>query len=110
VADQLEASRHVIQHFGDVFTKLGHALAAIATAAGPVVGRLMHDLLTRQMLRQRLALGLVGLADRRQRFGGLGVSFVFDGIFGFGCLFGRAGFQFLEPQLELLDLAADPLR
>jgi hypothetical protein len=30
--------------------------------------------------------------------------------FGAGGVFGRAGFQFLEPEFEPLDLLADPLR
>jgi hypothetical protein len=53
----------------------------------------MHDLLTRQVVRQWLALWPVPLPDRqRPVFGG-----------GLGDLLGLAGFQFLEPQFELLD-------
>ncbi|MEA2767301.1 MAG: hypothetical protein QOD93_263 [Acetobacteraceae bacterium] len=93
---------HVIQHLGHVLAELGHALAAVGTMAGAIIGRLMHDLLARQMIGQRLALRLGALADRTDRFGGLS--------FGFRNGLGLAGFQFLEPQFELLDLPRDPLR
>ena len=64
----------------------------------------MHDLLARQMIGQRLALRLGALADRSHGFGGIGLSFGFRGGFGL------AGFQFLKPQFELLDLAGDAFR
>jgi hypothetical protein len=64
----------------------------------------MHDLVARQMIGQRLASRLRALADRSQRFGGIGLSFGFRGGFGL------AGFEFLKAQLELLDLAADAFR
>ena len=53
------------------------------------------------MIRQRLALRLVPLAGGWDNLGpgrGLGV------------VSGAAAFQFLEPQLKLFDLAAEPLR
>ena len=80
---------HVIQHLGDVLAQLGHPLAAVGAFAGTVIGRLMHDLLARQMIRQRLALRFAALADRRHGFGGIG--------FGFRVGFGLAGLQFLKP-------------
>jgi hypothetical protein len=60
----------------------------------------MHDLLAWQMTGQRLALRLGPLPDGDHRIGRLGFR---DGL-------GLAGFQLLKPQLELLDLAGDPLR
>src|SRR5208337_1915232 len=92
------------QNLGHVLAELGHPLAAVGAFAGAVIGGLMHDLLARQMVRQRLALRLAALADRSHRFGGIGLSFGFRGGFGL------AGFQFLKPQFELLDLAGDALR
>ena len=52
------------------------------------------------MIGQRLALGPGAFADRCSPILG----------FSAGNVFGPAGLQFLEPQFELLDLAADPLR
>jgi hypothetical protein len=103
VPDHLEVAGHVIQHLGDVLAQLGHPLAAVGTGAGAILGRLMHDLLPRQMIGQRLALRLAALADRRHRFGGIGLSV------GFCRGFGLTGLQFLKPQFELLDLPRDPL-
>ena len=61
----------------------------------------MHNILARQMIRQRLALRLVGVwGRRRRRFR----------RFGTGDIFRRTGLQFLELELELGDLARDPLR
>ena len=101
VTNDLEVPRHVIQHLGDVLAQLGHAATAVGAGAGAIVGRLMHDLLARQMIGQRLALRLVGAcAGRCRRIR----------RFGAGGIFGRTGLQFLELELELLDLAADPLR
>jgi hypothetical protein len=100
VADDLEVPGHVVEHLSDVFTQSGHAPAACGTGAGAVVGRLMHHLLARQMIRQRLARRLVARADGGRRIGGLGL----------GGGFGGFGFQRLEPQFELGDLVVDPLR
>ncbi len=94
---------HVIQNLGHVLAKLGHPLAAVGAFTVAVIGRLMHDLLPRQMIGQRLALRFAALADRRHRFGSIGLGL----CFGFRRGFGLAGFEFLKPQLELLDLAAD---
>ena len=58
----------------------------------------MHNLLARQMIGQRLSLRLGPFTDGDHRIGRLGFR---DGL-------GLAGFQFLKPQLELLDLARDP--
>jgi len=60
----------------------------------------MHDLLPRQMLRQWLALWLVLFRRRRDRAFG----------FNLGGNLGRTGFQFLEPQFELFDLAIKSFR
>jgi hypothetical protein len=65
---------------------------------------LVHDLLARQMIGQWLALGLRPFTDGRCGFGGIG--FCFGNRRGFGL----AGFQFLKPQFELLDLSRDPFR
>jgi hypothetical protein len=51
-------SRHVIQNLGHVFAEFVHALAAVGAVTGTVIGRLMHDLLARQMIGQRQALWL----------------------------------------------------
>jgi hypothetical protein len=101
VADDLEVPRHVIQHLGDVLAEFGHRAAASGTGAGTVVGRFVHNILAWQMLRQLLALRLGALALWRRRW---------LAGFGTGGVFGRAGFQFLEPEFEPLDLLADPLR
>src|SRR5215813_2156143 len=61
----------------------------------------MHDLLAGQMIGQRLALRLVGARGSRSRR---------VRCFGAGGIFGRTGFQFLELQLQLGDLAGDSLR
>jgi site-specific DNA recombinase len=102
VPDHLEVAGHVVQNFGDVFTQFGHALAAVRTAASAILGRLMHHLLARQMLRQRLALWLGPLADGGYGICNFSLSFRND--------LGLARLQFLKPQFKLLDLAADPLR
>jgi hypothetical protein len=104
VTNYLEVAGHVIQNLGDVFAELGHPLAAVGAFTGAVVSRLMHDILARQMIRQRLALWLAALADRSLGFGGVDLSF------GFRASFGLAGFEFLKPQFELLDLTADAFR
>jgi hypothetical protein len=100
VTDDLEVPRHVIQHLGHVLAEPGHPFAAVGAGAGTVIARLMHDVLARQMIRQRTALGFGTFTGRGRTIRG----------FGAGIVFSRAGFQFLEPELELLDLAADPLR
>ncbi len=99
-----QVAGHVIQNLGDVLAKLAHPLAAVGALTGAVIGRLMHDLLARQMIGQRLALWFGTFANRSHRFGGIGLSFGFRGGFGL------AGFQFLKTQFELLDLPGDPLR
>ena len=63
VTDDLEVPGHVVQHLGDVFAELGHPSTAIGTGARTVIGRLMHNLLPRQMIGQRLTLWLAALAD-----------------------------------------------
>ena len=105
VPDHLEVARHVIQNLGHVLAELGHPFAAVGALAGTIIARLMHDLLARQMIGQRLALWFGALTGRRRRFGGIGPGV---GI-GFRLGFGRAGFQFLKPQFELFDLPGDPL-
>jgi hypothetical protein len=98
VPNDLEAAWHVVQHFRHILTELRHAGAAVRADACTVGVRLMHDLLARQMIRQRLALRL--RADW------------FWTIIRHGCgdCFSLAGLQFFELQFELLDLAADPFR
>jgi hypothetical protein len=61
----------------------------VTAFAGAIIGRQMHDLLTRQMIGQRLAPRFGALADRTQRFSGIGLSFGFrDGLL--------TGFEFLK--------------
>jgi hypothetical protein len=75
------------------------APAQAGQSAGPVLRRLVHDLLPGQMVRQWLALGLAPFANRqRPIFGGRLTD-----------LLGRAGFELLEPQLELFDLPRQAL-
>ena len=100
VADDLEVSRHVVEHFGHVLAELAHAAAACGTGAGVIIGGLMHHLLARQMIRQRLARWLVTNSGRCRGLGG----------FTLGGIFGGLGFQRLEPQFELGDLVVDPFR
>jgi hypothetical protein len=92
-------SGHVVQHLGHILTEPGHPATTVGAGAGAVVGRLMHDFLAWEMLGKRIALRPVSVR------GGwwLGIN-----CLGAGGVFGRAGFQFLELELELLDLAADP--
>jgi len=104
VTDDLEVPGHVVQHLGHVLAELGHSPAALRAGARTVISRLMHDLLPRQMIGQRLALWLATLADRCRGFGGRNLGI------GAGGVFGQAGFQFLEPELKLGNLAIDPLR
>ena len=104
VPDYLEVAGHVIQHFGDILAELGHSLAAVGAFTGAVIGRVVHDLLARQMIGQRLALRLAALADRSLGFGGVGLKF------GFRRDFGLSGFKFLKTQFELFDLTADAFR
>jgi hypothetical protein len=92
--DHPEPPRDVVEHLGDVFAEPGHGAAAGWASAGAVVLRFVHDLLTGQVVRQLLALGLASLADRQWP--------VFGG--------GFAGFQLFEPQLELFDLPGHALR
>jgi hypothetical protein len=101
VTNDLEVPRHIIQHLGDILTQFGHPAATVRARAGTIAGRLMHNILARQMIRQRLALRLVGVwGRRRRRFR----------RFGTGDIFRRTGLQVLELELELGDLARDPLR
>ena len=101
VTNDLEVPRHVIQHLGDVLPQPGHAATTVAADAGAIVRRQMHDLLAWEMLGERLTLRPVG--GRRGWCRGIK-------RLGAGGIFGRTGLQFLELELELLDLAADPLR
>lgn len=98
--DHPEPAGDIVEDLGDVFAEPGHLAAASGTGASAVVLRLVHDLLTRQVVRQWLAPWPVPLADRqRPVFGGRP-----------GDLLGFAGFQLLEPQFELFDLPGQPLR
>ena len=100
MADHPEPAGDIVEDLGDVFTKTSHVAAAVRAGAGTIVRRFVHDLLTRQMIRQWLALWSLAFTDRqRPIFGG-----------SLADLFGFAGFQLLEPQFELLDLPGQPLR
>ena len=100
MTNDLEVPWHVVQHLGHVLAEPGHAFAAVGAGAGAVVGRLVDDVLAGQMIGQRIALGFGTFTGRGRTIRS----------FGAGGVFGCAGFQFLEPELELLDLATDPLR
>ena len=104
VTDDLEVPGHVVQHLGHVLAELGHPSAAIRAGACTVIGRLMHNLLPRQMIGQWPAQWLAALADWCRGFGD------FDLGFGAGGSVGHAGFQLLEPELKLGNLAIDPFR
>src|SRR5580693_9270562 len=98
--DHPEPAGDVVEDLRDVFTEPSHVAAAGGTGASPVVLRFVRDLLTGQVVRQRLTLWPVPLTYwKRPAFGG-----------SLGDLFGLAGFQFLEPQLKLFDLPGQPLR
>ena len=47
MTDDLEVSRHVIQHFGHSLAELAHAGTAIGADAGAAILGLMHHVLTR---------------------------------------------------------------
>ncbi len=64
----------------------------------------MHNLLPRQMIGQRLTLWLAALADWSRGVGGRKLGFDAGGVAG------HAGFQLLEPELKLGNLAIDPFR
>ena len=98
--DHPEPPRDIVEHLGDVFAEPGHGAAAGRASAGAVMLRVVHDLFPGQMVRQLLAPGLASLADRQR--------LVFAG--GLADRGGLAGFQRLEPQLELFDLPGHPLR
>jgi hypothetical protein len=100
VTNDLEVPWQVVQHLGHVLAEPGHPLAAVGAGAGAVIGRLMDDVLAGQMIGQRIALGFGTFTGRGRTIRS----------FGTGGVFGCTGFQFLEPELELLDLATDPLR
>lgn len=100
MTNDLEVPRHIVQHLGHVLAELGHPSAAVRAGAGAIIGRLMDDVLAGQMIGQRIALGFGTFTGRGSTIRS----------FGAGGVFGRTGFQFLEPELELLDLATDPLR
>ena len=104
VTDDLEVPGHVVQHLGHVLAELGHPAAAIRAGACTVIGRLMHNLLPRQMIGQRLALWFAALANRPRAVGGRNLGFDAGGVAG------HAGFQLLQPELKLGDLAIDPFR
>jgi hypothetical protein len=99
MANDLEAAWHIIQNLGDILAQLGHAGSAVGTGAGAIVVWLMHDLVARQMLGQRLALCLALSGDDGTIF-----------RLGLGDIFGFAGLQFFELQFKLFDLVGDPLR
>jgi hypothetical protein len=50
MTDHLEVPRHVVQHLGDVLAQFGHAGTTLRAGAGAIAGRLMHNLLARQMI------------------------------------------------------------
>ena len=97
--DHPEPAGNIVEDFGDVFAQPGHVAAALGTGAGTVMFRLVHDLLARQMIGQRLALRSGDLAHRQWP--------VFGGSL--ADRFGFALFQLFKPQLELFDALGQPL-
>src|SRR5215472_18520339 len=69
VTDDPEVPGHVIENLSDVFAEPGHRATAVGTGASRPIGGLVHDLLARQMIRQRLALWLFPLAGGRGTLG-----------------------------------------
>jgi hypothetical protein len=47
MTDNLEVSRHVIQHFGHILAEFAHTGTAVGADAGAVILGLMHHVLTR---------------------------------------------------------------
>ena len=94
MTDHAEASRYVLQLFGNVFAQQLQLAAAFRARLGRFRQMRLH--LTRQMLRQRFARRLF-----RRRARCLG-DFDRSGAF--------VGLQLFEPQFELLDLAVQFLR
>ena len=68
VPDHSEPARDIVEDLGDVFAEPSHFAAAGWTDAGAVVLWLVHGLLTRQVVRQWLALWPVAVTDRRWCF------------------------------------------
>jgi hypothetical protein len=93
MADHPEPAGDMVENLGDIFAEPRHAAAASWASAGAVALGFVDDLLPRQVVRQFLALWPDTLASRhRLVFGGRLAD-----------LFGFALFEFLKPQLELLD-------
>lgn len=97
MADHLEPRRDLLQYLGHVLAQFGEVGAA---AAGANRARMMHDLLTQQVIGQRAAHRLtpfparpIRLALCRRRHADR-----------------RAFLQILQHQLELLDLGVELLR
>src|SRR3974390_2129408 len=70
------------------------------TGAGAIMVGFVHDLLTRQLIGQLVALWPCPFVYRQRSVFGSSLA----------DLFGLAGFQLLEPQLKLFDLPGPPLR
>ncbi|CAA7627334.1 conserved hypothetical protein [Magnetospirillum sp. SS-4] len=98
MADDLEASGHVVQDLGDVLADLAQHAAAGRTGAGPG----MNHLAARQMRRQRAATTMTALARLGRR--NLGACLAR------GPIRSGADLQILQHQFELLDLAVQLLR
>ena len=91
----LERARHVLKNFGDILAHLAHLRAAIRAGAG----RLVHLVLARQVIGQGFAEGLLGLSLRMSRIILRELGFAGRSLL----------LQVVELQLQLLDLAIDPL-
>ena len=91
VPDHPEAPGHVVQDLGDVLADRAHVGAALRAAAGGLV----HHALARQVLGQRA-----------RRAGVRSVTTATVGLVAIGDL----GLELVQGELELLDLALEPLR
>ena len=92
MADHLEARRHVLQHFADIFSE---SIEFTATAR-TLTRRCMHLIFTWQVIRQRLAHRHLFYACGRHRRRD-------DQL-------GSTGLEFFECQFELRDLAIELFR
>ncbi len=86
--DDTEAGRNIVEHLGDVLADPAHR----STALWALAARLMHHTFAWQVLRQRPAHRL---------------HFLFALRLGRGVQYRLGTLQFLQPQLELLDLPVD---
>ncbi len=93
--DHFEARRNIFQNFRDIFTKM---FQFSATVRASCLLRRIFSCFTRQMLRQGTPRGFCYIHGRRGR------------RLRWSHLLRLRGFKFIEPQLQLLDLAVQLFR